>query len=82
MNGNLALPGRREFGIHIHTAVFKMDNEQGPTVQHRQLCSVLPGSLDGSGIWERYRSDQISPSVVSDTLRPHEVASIFNLSHY
>ena len=46
MNGNLALPGRREFGIHIHTAVFKMDNEQGPTVQHRQLCSVLCGRLD------------------------------------
>ena len=34
MNGNLALSGGREFGIHVHTAVFKMDNQQGPTVQH------------------------------------------------
>ena len=24
-----------------------MDNQQGPTVQHRELCSVLCGSLDG-----------------------------------
>ena len=50
MNGNLALPGGREFGIHVHTAVFKIDNQQGPTVRHRELCSVLRGSLDGSGI--------------------------------
>ena len=37
---------------HIHTAIFKMDN-QGPTVQHRELCSMLCGSLDGRGVWER-----------------------------
>ena len=24
-----------------------MDNQQGPTLQHRELCSVLQGSLDG-----------------------------------
>ena len=23
------------------TAIFKMDNQQGPTVQHRELCSTL-----------------------------------------
>ena len=34
---------------HVHTAIFKMDNQQGPTVQHRELCSVLCGSLDGRG---------------------------------
>ena len=28
-----------------------MDNQQGPTVQHMELCSVLCGSLDGRGVW-------------------------------
>ena len=37
----------REFGMDIHTAVFKMDNQQGPTIQHRELCSMSCGSLDG-----------------------------------
>ena len=32
---------------HVPTAIFKMDNQQGPTVQHMELCSVLCGSLDG-----------------------------------
>ena len=26
---------------YAHTALFKMDNQQGPTVQHKELCSVL-----------------------------------------
>ena len=39
--------GRREgdrLGIwdgHVHTAIFKMDNQQGPTVQHGEFCSIL-----------------------------------------
>ena len=28
-----------------------MDNQQGPTVYHTELCSMLGGSLDGSGVW-------------------------------
>ena len=32
---------------YAHTALFKMKNQQGPTVQHKELCSVLYGSLDG-----------------------------------
>ena len=31
----------------------KMDNQQGPTVQHREFCSMLCGSLDGRGVWRR-----------------------------
>ena len=31
----------------------KMDNRQGPTVQPREFCSMLCGSLDGKGVWER-----------------------------
>ena len=30
-----------------------MDNQQGPTVEHRELCSVLCGSLDGRRVWGR-----------------------------
>ena len=30
-----------------------MDSKQGPTVEHRQLCSVLWGRLDGRGVWGR-----------------------------
>ena len=37
----------------VHTAIFKMDNQQGPTIQHRELCSMLCGSLDGWGVWGR-----------------------------
>ena len=28
-----------------------MDNQQGPTVQHMELCSMSCGSLDGRGAW-------------------------------
>ena len=48
--------GRDSQGVwdqHVHTAVFKMDNQKGPTVQHRELCSMLCGSLDGWGVWGR-----------------------------
>ena len=37
----------------VHSAVFKMDNKQEPTVYYRALCSMLCGSLDGRGIGER-----------------------------
>ena len=58
---NLWLPGGimgesliGEFGMdNIHTAVFKMDNQQGPTVWHMELCSMLCGSLDGRGVCGR-----------------------------
>ena len=35
------------------TAVFKMDNQQGPTLQHKELCSMLCGRLNGRGVWGR-----------------------------
>ena len=34
---------------HVHTAMFKMHNQQGPTVEHTELCPVLCGSRDGRG---------------------------------
>ena len=45
--------GRDSLGVwdgHVYTAIFKTDNQQGPTEQHRELCSALCGSLDGCGI--------------------------------
>ena len=36
--------GRDSEGVwnrNVQTAVFKMDNQQGPTMEHRELCSVL-----------------------------------------
>ena len=37
-----------------YSAVFKMDNQEGPTVEHRELCSVSCGSQDEAGVWERW----------------------------
>ena len=33
---------------HVHTTIFKMDNQQGPTVKHREL---LPNAMWQPG-WE------------------------------
>ena len=41
---------------HVHTAVFKVDNQQGPTVWHKELCSMLSGSQDGRGVWGRIQA--------------------------
>ena len=34
-------------GQAVHTAIFKMDNQQGSTVQHMVLCLMFCGNLDG-----------------------------------
>ena len=36
----------------MHATIFKMDNQQEPTVQHRELRSMLCGSVDGRGLGE------------------------------
>ena len=43
----------RDSRTYVHTATFKMENQQGPAVEHRELCSVLCGSLDGRDVWRR-----------------------------
>ena len=48
--------GRDSQGVwdgHGHTAVFNMENQQGPAAQHGELCSISHGSLDGRGVWGR-----------------------------
>ena len=39
--------------MDMYTALFKMENQQGPTVYHRELCSMLCGSLDERAVWGR-----------------------------
>ena len=39
------------FNVAHDTPIFKMDNQQGPTIQHRELCSMSCGSLGGRGVW-------------------------------
>ena len=36
----------------MDTAIFKMDNQRD-LLQHRELCSMLCGSLGGDGVWGR-----------------------------
>ena len=48
------MEGRDSLGVwdgYVHTATFEMENQQGPTVERREPCSVLCGSLDGRGVW-------------------------------
>ena len=37
----------KKFLLLVRTAIFKMDNQQGPTVYHMELWSMLCDSLDG-----------------------------------
>ena len=39
--------GQKVWDRHVHTTVFKIDNQQGPTVQHRELCSIFCNTLTG-----------------------------------
>ena len=35
----------------MYTTIFKMNKQQGPIVQHMELCSMLCGSLDGRRVF-------------------------------
>ena len=42
---------------HTHTSIFYVDNPQGPTIQHRELCSTFCNYLNGKRIGkEQYMS--------------------------
>ena len=66
-----------EFG-HVYTAIFKMDNQQGPTVERREFCSKLCGSLDGRGVWERM---DICPCVAESLYCPSETITILLIGY-
>ena len=56
---NLQLPerkswGKGQFGIDMYnTGIFKMDNQQGPIIQHKEVCLVLCNNLNGKRILKR-----------------------------
>ena len=52
-----------------------MDNQQGPTVQQRELSSVLFGSLDGRGVWGRM--DTCICTVESFFYSPETITTFF-----
>ena len=67
---------------HVHTAIFNIDNQQGPTVRNRELCSVLCNYLNGNLKNKRHRYRYklshsavlyavLSRSAVSNSLGPH-----------
>ena len=48
--------GERELGSlgsHVHSVMFQMNNQQGPSVQHRELCLALYNNLNGKRIRKR-----------------------------
>ena len=34
----------------LHITILKLDNQQGPIIQHMELCSMLCSSLNGRGV--------------------------------
>ena len=36
---------------HVYTAICKIDNQRGPTTQHRELCLILCINLNGERTW-------------------------------
>ena len=48
--------GRDSKGVldgHVHTALFKTDNQHGSTVWHQELYSMFCGSMHGRRVWGR-----------------------------
>ena len=38
---------------HVHTAIFKTDNQKGSTILHRELCSTFYNNINGKKLWKR-----------------------------
>ena len=59
LKNELMVAGEWETGVRdlgsldgqVHTATLQVDNQQEPTAQHMELCSMLRGSLDGRRVW-------------------------------
>ena len=41
---------KRDLNRPVHTAAFKVDNQQGSTVVHRERCQTLCNNLNGKRI--------------------------------
>ena len=67
--------GRDSQGVwdgHGHTAVFNMENQQGLAGQHRELCSMSCGSLDGGEFWGECIHVYVSLSPFAVRLKPSQ----------
>ena len=66
-----------ESGIHTLTLLYTRDNRQGPSVEHRELYSVLYDSLCGESLGEEEHAHvcvcSVTP-VVSDSTTPWTAA--------
>ena len=49
----MAVGEKGQLGRSCMDGYTKMDNQQGPTIQHMELCSMLCGILDGREVWGR-----------------------------
>ena len=47
MKGEGGRDKRRVGDQHIHSSIYKIDNQQGPTVQHRELYSIFCNNYMG-----------------------------------
>ena len=50
------MEGRDSWGVWMGMCTLlylKMNNQQGPTLSQRELCSMLCGNLNGRKVWER-----------------------------
>ena len=67
---------------HVHGAIFKVGNQQRPAVQHKELCSVLRGSLEGRGLGERVHAHVgLSPFTVRLKLSQHCLLTGYECVH-
>ena len=71
--------GRDSQGVwdgHGHTAVFHMENQQGPAGQHRGLCSMSCSSLAGRGVWGQWLHVYVYPWVpLLSTRNYHDIVN-------
>ena len=49
----MAVGEKGQLGRSCMDGYTKMDKQQGPTIQHMELCSVLCGTMDRRGVWGR-----------------------------
>ena len=47
------VPVHSTLGMFVHAAIFKTHDQQAPTVQHGEGCSIFCNNLNGKGIWKR-----------------------------
>ena len=77
-----SMGGRESQGVwdgHGHTALFIMENQQGPAGQHRGLCSLLcnnlmvprgeDGGRDGQGVWDGHGHTAVPGASVRNSTR-------------